>query len=73
MLKRILIGWLGLILSSVGGQIALYGHYSWNFRNPIGTRLLGGIMGLIGLYMLLYAIAPNIALKVSNIIFRRQE
>lgn len=49
MLKRILIGWFGLILSYGGFEIALYGHYSWNFRNPIATRVMGGLMGIVGI------------------------
>ncbi|SIO31029.1 hypothetical protein [Halodesulfovibrio marinisediminis] len=73
MLKRVLIGWVGLILSCGGLEIALYGHYSWNYRNPIATRVMDGLMGIIGIYMILYAFAPNIALKISKKIFRRQE
>ncbi|SHJ39968.1 hypothetical protein SAMN05660830_02361 [Halodesulfovibrio aestuarii] len=73
MLKRILVGWFGFILAYRGGYIALYGHYTWNPRSLADTKLMGIPICVVGLCMILYAVAPNLALKLKDKIFKRQE
>jgi divalent metal cation (Fe/Co/Zn/Cd) transporter len=73
MVKRVFFFWFGIILSYAGIDIILRGFYSWNFRNPIGTKVLAIIISIIGIYLMLYAFTPNTAIKISNKIFKRKE
>ena len=71
MIFRIIAFWFGLILSYGAIDIVLHGFYSLNFRNPAGNKVLAIIILIIGGYLVLYALTPKTALKISNNIFKR--
>jgi len=71
MVKRIIAFWFGLVLSYGAIDIILHGFYSLNFRNPLGTKVLAIIILIIAVYLVLYALTPKTALKISNNIFKR--
>lgn len=73
MLKRILIGWFGVVLSCGGIDLSIYGNYSWRFRNSFGIKLIGILIVIVGIYMVLYAITPQTALKISKKIFTQKK
>lgn len=69
MLKRVLIGLVGLMITSRGAHIALYGHFTWSPHKIADSRLMGIPICIFGIGMIVYAVAPDIALKIKNRIF----
>ncbi|SIO31064.1 hypothetical protein SAMN02745161_2726 [Halodesulfovibrio marinisediminis DSM 17456] len=73
MLKRVLIGLVGLMITSRGAHIALYGHFTWDPRDPAQSKLMGVPICIFGIGMIIYAVAPDFARKIRNIILGRDE
>jgi hypothetical protein len=73
MLKRILAVWFGFGFAYCGINVFQHGMKGWNWRNPVGTKIMALIVLLIGAYLLIFGVSPELATKISSRFFKRKD